>query len=97
MLLLSLQLGTAYHRIEAGHDFQMLGGAAKLGHAALDVAVEGFGFLERWGHGEDYLCMLGGEVLASLRRPGLHDHRMTLRRTRHVQRPTNREILASVV
>ena len=97
MLLLSLQLGIADHRIEASHDFQMLGGAAKFGHAAFDVVVEGFGLLEGWGHGEDHLGILGGELLAGLGRPGLHDHRMTLRRTRHVQRPTNREILAFVV
>ena len=49
MLLLGLQLGVADHRIEAGHDLQMLGRAAKLGHAAFDVVVEGFGFLEAMG------------------------------------------------
>jgi hypothetical protein len=47
--------------------------------------------------GENDLRHLRAEFLADIGRTGLHDHRMPLRRARHIERPAHGEMLALVI
>ena len=46
---------------------------------------------------ENRLGELGGELLAVVGRAGLHEHRLALRRTRHVERAAHRIVFSLVI
>ena len=75
----------------------MVGMAAVLRHAALQVVVVFLRRLDRQVRAEDRLGVLRGELLAFVGGAGLHHHRPALRRTRHIERPAHLVALALVV
>ena len=95
--LARLGLGVADDRHDARQDEHRVGVPAGRRGPPLEVGVERLRLLERLLRGEDRLGVAGGELLAVLRGPGLHQQRVALRRARHVQRPGDLEVLARVV
>ena len=92
-----LRFGRAEHRDDAGQDLDPGRIAASRGGAGLEVGVEGLAVGQRLLGGEDRFGVPGREILAVVRRPGLHEHRMTLRRARQVQRAADTEEPAGMV
>ncbi|GAA3310975.1 hypothetical protein GCM10020295_79470 [Streptomyces cinereospinus] len=82
---------------DAGKHQQLVPGAAVAGEPGLDVLVEGLAVAECLLGGEDGLGVLGGELLAVLRRTGLHQQRVALRGARYVQGALHREVLPAMV
>src|SRR3954447_14849298 len=74
-----------------------MGGSAERRHTSLDVVVEALRLTEALRQREDHVCRFGSKDLPDLRGARLHDHGMTLRRTRNVQRTLDREILGFVI
>ncbi|CUI61657.1 Uncharacterised protein [Achromobacter xylosoxidans] len=95
-LVLGFGLAAADHGEDAGHDLDVVGIAAVFNGAALDVAVEGAGLVEGLVRHEDDLGGARRQVAPGGRGASLHHHRAALRRTRHVQRPAHREMLATM-
>ncbi len=60
-------------------------------------AIELLAGLERVGHGEQTIGMLGGELATILGLAGGEQHRIALRHARDVERPLDLEVLALVV
>ena len=88
----------ADHRRDAGQDLDAgRGRGRRAATRGLEVAVEVLALGEGLLRGEDGLGVAGGEVLAVLRRAGLHEQRLALRRARDVQRPADPELRARVV
>ena len=75
----------------------MLGITAELLHAALHVGVERLAGFDAAQRGEHGFGGLGRQLLAGLRRAGLHDHRPALNGARDVERAFDREEFALVV
>ena len=97
LLGLRLLLGAADDGADAGQDQQVLGPSAVRGEPSLEVGVEVLRLREGLLRGEDRLGVPGGELLAGLGRPGLHQQRVALDRTADVERPAHLEVLAPVV
>lgn len=87
-----LGLRRADHRDDAGQHLDVLGVAAGRRRTCLEVGVEGPRVLDRLLRGEHRLRVPGGEALAVLARTGLHEQRVTLRRTRHIERALDAEV-----
>ena len=92
-----LGLGAADHRIEAGHDLDLVLAAAVARQSAIDIGVEFPALLERGLRGEHQLGGAGGELAAGIGGAGLHQHRPALRRTRDVQRAADGKVFAPMV
>src|SRR6516165_1740123 len=75
----------------------MLGRTPVFGHSALEIPAEGLAHLHRVHGGEDALRNPCRQLLAGLGGSGLKQYRVALRRTRHVEWPSHREIFAFVV
>src|SRR5712691_4405034 len=97
MLLLGLLCRAADDRIEPGHDLERLRRASVFVHAALHVAVKFLSPRQAVLRGEDAFRGPRRQLAADLRRAGLEDDRMTLRRPRHIEGPAHREMLSLVV
>ena len=63
----------------------------------LQLAIERLRAFETLVRGENHVGGARRELLAGLRRAGLHDDRMALRRTRRVERALDRKVLALVI
>ena len=74
-------VGLADHGHDAGHHLDRVGRAAIGDGAPLDVGIKLLRRVEILLHGENHLRRFGGKVAAVVGLSGLHDHRMTLRRT----------------
>lgn len=70
----------------------MLGAAAVMHEAALDVRIERLRVVEPVLRGEDHFRAARRELAARVRRAGLHEHRMPLRRACDVQRAAHAEV-----
>ncbi len=70
----------------------MLRAAAVLREAALDVRIERLRVVEPVLRGEDHFRAARRKLAAHVRRAGLHEHRMPLRRARDVQRAAHAEV-----
>ena len=97
MLGLRLRRGVADDDEHAGQHLQVIGVAAELGHAALDVGVVALAVGHGECAGEHDFGGFGGELAAGLRRAGLDDHRPALGGAGDVERAADGEILALVV
>ena len=85
------------HDEGAGQDLQMLGIAADLFHAVLDVGVKLLSIGERAAAGEHGFSRLGRELPAVLGRAGLHDQRPALDGAGDVERPAHGEVFSLVI
>ena len=96
-LLLGFIDAVADHDKGAGQDLDMIGVAAGLLGAALDVGIERLRAGQGAAAGEHGLRGLGRELLAVVGGAGLHDHRPALRGARDVERAAHFQIFALVV
>ena len=90
-------VAVAEHGHEAGQHEQAVGVAAERRGPGTDVRAERDRRLERVLGGEDDVGVPGGEVAPRSRRPGLEDHRPTLRGRRQGGRAADGEVLAVVI
>lgn len=95
--LVRLGLGVADDGDDAGQDLDGVGVPAAGRGPRLDVPVEGGALLQGLLGGEHGLGVPGGEVLAVLAGPGLHEQWVTLRRALDVEGAVDAEELAPVV
>src|SRR6185312_2176573 len=84
-------------RHDTGQDFEVLWLTAVFGHTALEVRVESLRLLKRALGGENDIRSLGGEVHSSIGRTRLHDDRISLHRTRYIQRAAHPKPAALVI
>ncbi len=96
-LLLGFLDAVADHDEGAGQDLQVLGVAADLLHAALDVGIELLRVGEAAAAGEHGFRRFRGELPAVVGRAGLHDQRPALDGAGDVERPAHRQIFSLVV
>ena len=87
----------ADHDEGAGKNLQMLGVAADLLHAALDVGIELLPVGKAAAAGEHGFGCLGGKLLAVFGGAGLHDHGPALHRAGDVEGPAHLQIFAVMV
>src|SRR5262249_25998626 len=96
-LLLGLLDAVADYDKGAGQDLDVLGIAADLLRAALDVRIELLSVGEAAATGEHGLCGLGGKLPAVVGCTGLHDHGPALHWTGDIEGPAHLQIFAVVV
>ena len=96
-LVLGLLLRAADIHGDAGHHLEIVGMPAVLLHPALHVGVERLGVLDRGLRGEHHVGDARGQLSRRLRRSGLDDDRIALRRPADAERALHREIFAGVI
>ncbi len=96
-LLLRFVTRVAHYDERAQQYLQMLARAARAFHAAFDIGIKALARRKIRLRCEDRVGGFGGELPPGFRRLRLHDHRPALHRSRDVQRPAHRKILAFVV
>jgi hypothetical protein len=97
VLGLGLLLGGRDHGADAGKDLHVVGLAALRHRAGLHLAQEGARVLQRGRMREHRVRVLARQADARVRRAGLEDHRLPLRRALDVQRPRHLEEAPLVV
>ena len=89
--------GPSHHRHHAGHDLERIRRAPAPGDAGLQVGIERLCRRELLLHREQNLCRPRRQLAAGVRLPGLHNHRLALRRAGNHQRSAHRKMLALVM